>query len=158
MFSGILPLRLATPIFRLCLPDLTIGGNFSLRPYLNMRTSEFKGESSSDFLETQETSFRQTFRGLGLQGRFYFESKLWWWGLAIEGAQGRKLTVEFAGDQVKTRDEDLSFYILTYASLGRDYRLTKNWYFLPEIRAGAVSNQEPNIYLLEANLGFAYTL
>ncbi|NQZ01614.1 MAG: hypothetical protein HRT45_13205 [Bdellovibrionales bacterium] len=138
--------------------DLKMGRRLVIRPFANLRTTEFQGVSSSEFLDEQETSFRQTFRGLGLQAKFYRPSGLWWWGLAAEGAQGQKLSVEFAGDSIKTRDEDLSFYIIGIASIGRDFSFTEDIYFLPEIRAGAVLNQEPTIFMIEASFGIGYAL
>ncbi|MEO0334768.1 MAG: hypothetical protein AAF202_00120 [Pseudomonadota bacterium] len=148
----------STTAFVTVFADMRAGEATQLRPYINLRTTNFEGESTSDFLETRDTSFSQAFRGFGSVVKFYLGRKVWWWGLGLEGAQGQSLKVKFDGDSVKTSEDDLGFYLLAFASVGRDIGLWGNWYFLPELRSGLVTNQQPNIYFVETNFAIGYSL
>ena len=140
--------------------DLPVGESSALRSYLSLRNTAFTGDAELEDVSAQSGAvvLNQTFIALGVFLKFYSRKTSWyWWGLGSELAKGTEVDLSVnGGTKLETTDEDLPFFVMASGGLGWDIPVYSSLYFTPEIRFGAVINNDPMILAAEAYLSFAY--
>lgn len=138
--------------------DLNLNEGQSLRVYGGFRTTDFKGQSSTNFIGKKQTSFLQKYFALGLIYKFHGLFPSFWWGLGGEFAQGQELIITYDNESIPAGKEDLAMFLSLFLDVGYELKLTDHFYLLPELRAGGVLNQDPNIILFEGIVSLGYLL
>lgn len=153
---------MSTSFFMSIFADMPLNLRWSLRPYLTLRTTKFKGtaiqQNAAPGTTRKNVSREQSLTGVGLLAKRYSEGGGWWWGGGAELAMGNKVTVKVDGIEVPTSDEDKPFFLMGSVAAGGDIPIPgfKKLYLVPDVRLGLIGTTTPMTLFFESFIGVGY--
>lgn len=144
--------------------DFPVSETWGVRVYGTLRQTDFKGEAklsgAAGNVPTNQVSRQQSLYGVGFVSKVAFKPNSWWWGLGAELAFGNQVKLKINNIDVPTSENDKPLFVIGFGSLGGEVGLPflNKFYFIPELRVGAIATTDPVTLLVEGLLGVAYQL
>ena len=132
--------------------------HWSFEGELVLRKSAMSGTARLNAVSTTQVSTTQNFLGGAVTGKYYVRPRgSFWSGLRIEASKASSVTLIYGSStNVDVDKKNYPFFALVQAVAGYDFRLVSDFFLLPKIRAGAVLNAQPTIYIVDVLVSVGY--